>query len=137
MIREGCPMDFYDTYVKNTFVQENTFLSAATEEKALPAFEQSRSLLPQPSWEGHAAVINCYWKTWELAFRNLRRPVAGSGFIANYIDTAFNDHLFMWDSAFIVLFARYGQRVFNFQRTLDNLYARQHPDGFICREIRE
>jgi len=130
-------MDFYDTYVRNAFVPENFFRSAPVEERALPTFESSRLILPQPFWENHAAVIDCYWKTWELAFKNLRRPVAGSGFVANYLDTAFNDHLFMWDSAFIVLFARYGQRAFNFQRTLDNLYARQHPDGFICREIRE
>lgn len=41
----------------------------------------------------------------------------------------------MWDSAFICLFARYGTRVFNFQKTFDNFYAKQHPDGFICREI--
>lgn len=25
---------------------------------------------------------------------------------------------------------------FPFQRTLDNFYAKQHPDGFICREIK-
>jgi len=30
-----------------------------------------------------------------------------------------------------------GSRAFDFQRTLDNLYAKQHPDGFICREIVE
>jgi hypothetical protein len=57
--------------------------------------------------------------------------------VSNYIDTAFNRCLFMWDSAFIVLFARYGHRAFDFQRTLDNLYAKQHADGFICREIFE
>src|SRR5215211_7542368 len=57
-----------------------------------------------------------------------------------YIDTHLREPLveenvFMWDSAFILLFARYGRRTFDFQRTLDNLYASQHPDGFICREI--
>lgn len=41
----------------------------------------------------------------------------------------------MWDSCFILLFARYGCRAFNFQRTLDNLYAKQHADGFICRYV--
>jgi hypothetical protein len=35
------------------------------------------------------------------------------------------------------MFARYGSRAFNFQQTLDNLYTKQHPDGFICREIDE
>ena len=74
---------------------------------------------------------------WEIAFRNLRNPTAENGFVSPYIDTAFNGHLFMWDSAFILMFARYGQRAFNFQRTLDNLYGKQHSDGFICREIDE
>src|SRR5689334_22982292 len=104
LIERASHMDFYDTYVRNAFVQENSFLSALAEEQALPAFESSRAVLPQPFWDGHVSTIDCYWKTWELAFRNLRRPSAGSGFVANYIDTAFNDHLFMWDSAFIVLF---------------------------------
>ena len=42
----------------------------------------------------------------------------------------------MWDSSFILMFARYGARFFPFQNTLDNFYAKQHPDGFICREIK-
>lgn len=56
--------------------------------------------------------------------------------MANYIDTAFNDCLFMWDSVFILQFATYGSRAFPFQRTLDNLYAVQLDDGFITRELR-
>jgi glycogen debranching enzyme len=35
------------------------------------------------------------------------------------------------------MFGKYASRAFNFQGTLDNFYAKQHPDGFICREIRE
>ena len=42
----------------------------------------------------------------------------------------------MWDSSFILMFARYGANFFPFQHTLDNFYAKQHPDGFICREIK-
>ena len=127
----------YSTYVRNPFVKENTFIGLPTESSALPAFKTSRPFLPQPSWEGHPDVIACYWKAFELAFRNLRRPTRRNGFVAAYIDTAFNKHLFMWDSAFILQFARYGSRAFNFQQTLDNFYAKQHPYGFICREIDE
>ena len=130
-------MAVYDTHVPSPLVEENVFRSQPREEAPLPTFEQAQALLPQPEWQGHEAAIDCYWKVWQLAFRNLRRPTAGNGFVANYIDTAFNNCLFMWDSAFILLFARYGRRAFNFQRTLDNLYAKQHADGFICREIRE
>ncbi len=130
-------MFVYDTHVRNPLVEENVFRSLAREEAELPAFAAVRSALPQPHWGNHGSAIDCYWQVWELAFRNLRRPTAENGFVANYIDTAFNDCLFMWDSAFILMFARYGCRAFDFQRTLDNLYAKQHPDGFICREIRE
>ena len=127
----------HETYVPNPLVEENTFRHVPREERALPKFEEVRTLLPQPFWEGNQSAMDCYWKAWELAFAHLRQPTAESGFVASFIDTAFNDCLFMWDSALILLFARYGTRAFNFQRTLDNLYARQHPDGFICREIRE
>src|SRR5690606_19921297 len=91
--------------------------------------------LPQPHWQGHEPVINCYWKAWELAFANLRQPTPKNGFVANYIDTAFNGHLFLWDSVAILMFGRYRSRACDLQRTLDSLHAKQHPDGFICREI--
>lgn len=64
----------YETYVHNGLVDQNTFIHAPREESDLPTFEASRSLLPDPIWEGHSAAIDCYWKTWELAFANLRRP---------------------------------------------------------------
>lgn len=71
-----------------------------------------------------------------MAWRNLKVPVQGSGFVSSYIDTAFNDCLFLWDSVFILRFGAYARRAFDFQQTLDNFYAKQHRDGFICREVR-
>jgi hypothetical protein len=125
----------YDTYVRNPLVARNTFLRMAPDAAATPAFEQARRLLPEPFWAGHAAAIDAYFRAWKLAFANLRRPDAASGFVARFIDPAFNDCVFMWDSCFMTLFGRYGARAFPFARTLDNFYAKQHPDGFICREI--
>ena len=43
----------------------------------------------------------------------------------------------MWDAGFLVGFGGYGRHAFDFQRTLDNFYRKQHADGFICREISE
>lgn len=123
------------TYIKNRFADENPYRAMPPAPAPLPDFAASRALLPEPSWDGHDSAIACYWKVWELAFRNLKQPAPASGFPSSFIDTAFNDCIFMWDSAFILLFARYGRRAFDFQRTLDNFYAKQHPDGFICREI--
>jgi len=130
-------LTYYANYIPDPYIRQNTFLKEEPQLDPLPSFERSRALLPQPSWKGHDSAMDCYWKVWEIAFRNLRQPTRKNGFASPYIDTAFNGNLFMWDSAFILLFARYGKRAFNFQRTLDNFYAKQHPDGFICREIRE
>jgi len=125
----------YDTYVHNDLVSQNPFIEMERQDDDLPTFDGSKGDLPQPVWEGHQSAIDCYWKTWQLGFRNLRTPTPESGFVSNYIDTAFNDCIFMWDSCFILMFGRYGSRAFDFLRTLDNFYAKQHPDGFICREI--
>ena len=67
----------------------------------------------------------------------MKQPTPENDFAANYCDTAFNGNLFMWDSSFVTCFGVYGRRAFNFQRTLDTFYRKQHPDGFICREISE
>ena len=125
-----------DTHLREPLVEENALRARCLRKTSRHPRSRTRgSSLPQPFWEGHEGTIACYRGAWELAFANLRRPEPESGFVASFIDTAFNDCLFMWDSAFILLFARYGRRAFDFQRTLDNLYASQHTDGFICREI--
>jgi len=129
-------ISYKNTYIKNALVSENDFRRRSAEKEEIPLFTDIKKELPQPFWENHDSTIDCYWKVWELAFSNIKKPNQGNGFITNYIDTAYNDNIFMWDSAFICLFTRYGTRIFNFQKTLDNFYSKQHPDGFICREIR-
>lgn len=118
-------------------VAENTFLGAAPNMAPLPTFAESKGALPQPVWEGHSDQIDCYWHAWEVAFGNLRQPKPQTGFVSPFIDTAFNGCTFMWDSAFMLMFGKYADRVFPFQGTLDNFYSHQHRDGFICREIEE
>ena len=118
-------------------VAENYFITKEPDTTSLPTFEEAKDKLPLPTWEGHEDYIRCYWRAWELAFGNLGSPVPGTGFVSNFIDTAFNGCVFMWDSSFILMFGKYADRIFNFQGTLDNLYSHQHKDGFICREIEE
>lgn len=127
----------FDTYVRSPLAEQNAFRSLPREVAPLPTFAKARDVLPEPSWEGQDAAIACYWKAWALAFDNLRQPTPHNGFVANYLSPAFAGYIFMWDSVFMLHYARYGRRAFHFQRTLDNLYAKQHPDGFICREIAE
>ncbi len=130
-------LDFTNAWKQKELLERNVFRTRKPERAFPPAFEAVRDLLPQPHWQGHDDAIAAWWKVWELAFRNTKRVTHNDGFVSPYIDTAFNDCLFIWDSVFILMFARYGCRAFNFQGTLDNFYAKQHVDGFICREIHE
>ncbi|MBQ7670364.1 MAG: glycoside hydrolase [Clostridia bacterium] len=127
------------TYGEKTekLVEENVFIGAARDTREVPTYDGSKDVLPYPFVDGREDFKECYDKAWQIAFSNLRTPTEASGFCSRFIDTAFNGFLFMWDSSFIVMFGKYGARAFDFQATLDNFYARQHPDGFICREICE
>ena len=129
--------DPYRTYVSNALVEENVYRTMPSESSTIPTFEDASNLLPQPFWLGNELAIECYWRSWEIAFSHLKSPTPENGFVSPYLDSAFNNHLFMWDSAFAMQFGVYGSRAFHFQGTLDNLYCKQHPDGFICREIDE
>ena len=128
-------LPYKNTYVKEALVAENEF-RVAPQERIIPgSYEEAKKILPIPFWTNHEKEIEMYWKAWEIAIGNIRQPLPGSGFVTPYLDTAYNGNIFMWDSAFMMMFARYGFRFFPFQKTLDNFYAKQHPDGFICREI--
>ncbi|WP_418990715.1 MGH1-like glycoside hydrolase domain-containing protein [Alistipes sp.] len=136
-LRSG-PYDlpYKNTYVKEVFVAENPYRTMKPERIEPLPFADARKILPSPVWEGHEREIEMYWHAWRIACGNIRQPAEGSGFVSPYLDIAYNGNIFMWDASFMMLFARYGYRFFPFQRTLDNFYAKQHPDGFICREIR-
>ena len=124
-------------YDSNRFADNNTFINGPRYSVDIPIYEEIKDQLPSPVWEGHEDAIACYYKTWKIGFGNIKKAVPEAGFIADFIDTAFNGFLFMWDTSFILMFGKYASRIFNFQKTLDNMYSHQHKDGFICREICE
>ncbi len=115
---------------------ENEYRTAAPERIDPPAVRRGAQDPARPYWEGHDKEIEMYWHAWRIAVGNIRQPQEGSGFVSPYLDMAYNGNIFMWDMSFMMLYARYGYRYFPFQRSMDNFYAKQHPDGFICREIR-
>ncbi|MDR0510007.1 MAG: glycoside hydrolase [Rikenellaceae bacterium] len=127
---------YKNTYVKEPLVTENEYRIARPTTLQPKSFAEARSILPNPVWDRHPGEIEMYWKAWEIAVGNIRQPQEGSGFVSPYLDIAYNGNIFMWDASFMMMFARYGYRYFPFQHSLDNFYAKQHPDGFICREIR-
>lgn len=104
----SAPKSFLDFYTQEPLVKENEFLKLKPDRSFPPSLAESIHLLPAPWIEDGLPVrasdgvdesmIALYWKAWDLAFRNIRRVQSGNGFIAPFIDTAFNDCLFMWDS---------------------------------------
>lgn len=125
------------TYDFEPLVKENMFIGKEKDTKEIPEYESSKDIIPGLVWEGHPDAVACYNKTWEICFKNMKKPTKEDGMVSNYIDTAMNENLFMWDSSFITMFGKYCTRVFNAQKTLDNIYANQHYDGFMSREINE
>jgi Trehalase len=101
----------------------------------LPKYEDVKAQLPSPIYDDNPLWVEAYWKAWELAFRNIHEPTPGSGFVSHFIDAAFNENIFLWDSSFMTMFCNFGSPLVPGISTLDNFYARQHDDGEISREI--
>lgn len=103
--------------------------------KPLPTFAETRDQLPGPIYDENPLFVEMYWKTWELAFRNFYEPKPESGFVSQFIDAAFNENIFLWDTCFLTMFCNYGHPLVPGIGSLDNFYAKQYEDGEICREI--
>jgi len=53
-----------------------------------------------------------------------------------FLDAAFSESIFYWDTCFIATYAKYHQDELPIANALDNFYDRMEPDGYICREFR-
>jgi len=103
--------------------------------KPVPVFGSTRDKLPSPVFDEDPNYVRCYWKAWELAFRNFHEPARGSGYVSQFIDAAFNQNIFLWDTCFMTMFCSYAHPYVPGIGSLDNFYIKQHEDGEICREI--
>ena len=54
-----------------------------------------------------------------------------------FIDAAFNNNIFLWDTCFMVCFCKYHMDELPVYQALDNFYDQMEEDGFICREYRK
>lgn len=65
----------------------------------------------------------------------LHEPSLESGFVSQFVDAAFNQNIFLWDTCFMTMFCNYAHPYVPGICSLDNFYAKQHEDGEISREI--
>ena len=103
----------------------------------LSQFEKIRDKIPIPILDNDPGLLDTYWKCWELAMNKAKKPYPGSPFVSNYIDEAFSDNIFQWDTHFMLMFWNYIYYIFPAIESHDNFYCRQHENGYICREIHE
>lgn len=105
----------------------------------MPTFEELRDELPQPILDGRPDAIETYWYAWKTFVQIWNYPPAHreNQAIANingYPIWAGWGSSQVMDTAFMMYFARYGHQAYPFITGIDNAYARQHENGFICQE---
>jgi len=78
-----------------------------------------------------------YAKALEITRRKVRGGDSEPFFKKAFVDAAFSDNIFLWDTCFIVCFAKYHLDELPVYQALDNFYGRMEEDGYICREYRK
>jgi hypothetical protein len=101
----------------------------------LPKFEAVKDKLPAPIFDENPVWLKMYWKSWELAFRNFHEPAPRSGYVSQFIDAAFSQNIFQWDTCFMTMFCNYAHPLVPGIGSLDNFYCKQYEDGEIAREV--
>lgn len=105
------------------------------EDSELPVFEEIKDQLPSPYIEAKPEWSDCYWYTAKVLFRNTHKPTKESKYVSNFVDAAFNNDIFLWDTCFMTLFCNLFHPYIPGIRSLDNFYCKQFDDGEIPREM--
>lgn len=105
----------------------------------MPRFEDIKPLLPVPVYDGRPDSIDAYWYCWKtlMSVWYFSPETLDHQAVANICGIRSWGpwgSTMVFDTAFILHFARYGHQAYPFVTAFDNCYARQHENGFICRE---
>jgi len=128
------PVEFAESEPLSPWFEHKSYL-----DPAMPSFDEIKPRLPVPVWDGHPEAIEAYWYCWKTLLgvwyfapdSPSHQAVANICGIKSWGPWG---STMVFDTAFILHFARYGSRTWPFVTALDNCYARQHENGFICRE---
>ncbi len=122
-------------YPLSPYVEKNLFRDQVYEKRPFPPFSIAKANLPIPILPEQPEWVAMYWRAWELIWQQIRFPTEQTGLVSFFVDPIQNGHLLMWDTAFMAQFGLYARRACDCMGALNNFYAKQHDDGFICREI--
>jgi hypothetical protein len=98
-----------------------------------------RQKFPIPVLENEPEALAAYWYCWDALLRvwTFAPGALDHQAVANLIGYRTWGpwgSTMVWDTCFILHFARFGGQAYPFISGLDNCYARQHENGCICRE---
>lgn len=112
-------------------------------------YEIDMERIPQVHFAEHKNWEYLYQTAWESHKSNIREVSKGLNpelttdeKQSYYVDEAFDDRIFQWDTLFMMLFDKYGLHEFPTLNSMDNFYYHQYDtedesDGFISRMIYE
>ncbi|QOD61815.1 alpha,alpha-trehalase [Polaribacter haliotis] len=106
-------------------------------EKSIPTFVGIKDQMPSPIFDEQKEFVDLYWGAWKLAFDHFRQPQEGSGNVSNYIDEAFNERFYLWDTSFMTMFCNVAYDLVPGISSLDNFYAHQFENGEISCQLYE
>lgn len=117
--------------------------AVGTKETVAGGYKIDMGDLPQIYLGEHPEWVKLYNASWHMNKTHIQRiPAAVNPETPYYIDEAFTDNIFAWDTLFMMLYDKYGIHQFPVLGSLDNFYFCQTdssgPDnGYIPREIKE
>ncbi|OMD12990.1 hypothetical protein BJP48_09315 [Paenibacillus odorifer] len=107
-------------------------------------YEIDMSDLPKVHFGEHPEWAELFDKAWDTHKGNIRKARSALNPTPNsyYVDEAYNDYIYAWDTMFMTMFNKYGLNQFPTLSSLDNFYYHQvdsagPDDGFIDREVSE
>lgn len=112
--------------------ERNSFINQPISNAEICSFEEAKQTLPVPVLPDQPEWVALYWRAWEIIWGHLKRSSRTNGFVSNYFVDS-DDFVHLWDAVIVSQLGVYGRRAFDFIGATDNLYAKQHPDGFIGR----
>lgn len=122
---------------------------AKDKEVVAGGYEIDMSDLPKVHFQQHPEWEELYNAAWEFHKGNIKKvPEALNPELTNdsqtsyYVDEAFDNTIFQWDTLFMMMFDKYGIHQFPTLNSMDNFYYHQwdtndESDGYICRRINE
>lgn len=116
-------------------VERNTFRQRERVQGRIPALKEIRPLLPVPVFPEDRGWEKLYWTAWEYLFDRFCLPQEGSTLVAGYTLPKPGGNIEMTIVSLVTQLSGYISDDFHLIDFIDNFYASQHDDGFICREL--